>query len=70
MDEFLRFFHAGQNPEFNRGLITNDSQLLLKNLGDVLTARGESQEQVDALLTQTAELSRRINNAIINKSNL
>jgi hypothetical protein len=43
---------------------------LLKNLGDVLIARGESQEQVDALLTQTAELSRRINNAIINKSNL
>jgi hypothetical protein len=70
MDEFLRFFHAGQNPEFNRGLITNDSQLLLKNLGDVLIARGESQEQVDALLTQTAELSKKINNAIINKSNL
>ena len=70
MDEFLRFFHAGKNPEFNRGLITNDSQLLLKNLGDVLIARGESQEQVDALLTQTAELSKKINNAIINKSNL
>ena len=68
MRSFLNMFHSASSEDLNNGLVTNDPQLFLHNLSLILEKNGESKENIEALMKETGELSRKINNAIINKN--
>ncbi len=67
MEDFLQQLHVSENPDLNDGLITNDPQLFLHNLKLIVNKRGASEEEANNLINTIAELSKKINNAVINK---